>query len=71
MATLSMPAPKPTRIPPSGDFAGKAWQQVLARDTTADGTFVYAVRSTRIFCKPSCPSRPAHPSQRQLLHSAV
>jgi AraC family transcriptional regulator of adaptative response/methylated-DNA-[protein]-cysteine methyltransferase len=59
-----MPAPTPTRIPPSGDFAGKAWQQVLARDPDADGQFVYAVRSTRIFCKPSCPSR--RPTRRNV-----
>ena len=59
-----MPAPTPTRIPPSGDFAGKAWQQVLARDPAADGQFVYAVRSTRIFCKPSCPSR--RPTRRNV-----
>ncbi len=38
-------------------FAGRAWQQVLARDTAADGQFVYAVKSTGIFCRPSCPSR--------------
>ncbi len=38
-------------------FAGKAWQQVLARDARADGQFFYAVKSTRIYCKPSCPSR--------------
>lgn len=38
-------------------FAGKAWQQVLTRDARADGQFVYAVKTTRIFCKPSCPSR--------------
>jgi AraC family transcriptional regulator of adaptative response/methylated-DNA-[protein]-cysteine methyltransferase len=38
-------------------FAGKAWQQVLARDAQADGQFVYAVKTTRIFCRPSCPSR--------------
>ena len=38
-------------------FPGKAWQQVLARDAAADGQFVYAVRSTKIFCRPSCPSR--------------
>ncbi len=59
-----MPAPTPTRIPPAGDFAGKAWQQVLARDAAADGQFVYAVRSTRIFCKPSCPSR--RPTRRNV-----
>lgn len=33
------------------------WQQVLARDTRSDGRFVYAVRSTGIYCRPSCPSR--------------
>jgi AraC family transcriptional regulator, regulatory protein of adaptative response / methylated-DNA-[protein]-cysteine methyltransferase len=33
------------------------WQATLARDQTADGTFVYAVNSTRIYCRPSCPSR--------------
>lgn len=33
------------------------WQQVLDRDASADGRFVYAVRSTGIFCRPSCPSR--------------
>jgi AraC family transcriptional regulator of adaptative response/methylated-DNA-[protein]-cysteine methyltransferase len=38
-------------------FAGRAWQQVLARDASADGQFVYAVKSTGIFCRPSCPSR--------------
>ncbi len=38
-------------------FPGKAWQQVLARDAAADGQFVYAVKTTKIFCRPSCPSR--------------
>jgi AraC family transcriptional regulator of adaptative response/methylated-DNA-[protein]-cysteine methyltransferase len=38
-------------------FAGRAWQQVLARDGSADGQFVYAVKSTGIYCRPSCPSR--------------
>lgn len=38
-------------------FAGRAWQQVLARDASADGQFFYGVKSTGIYCKPSCPSR--------------
>ncbi len=38
-------------------FPGRQWQQVLARDTAADGQFVYAVKSTMIYCRPSCPSR--------------
>lgn len=33
------------------------WGAVLARDVTSDGQFVYAVLSTGIFCRPSCPSR--------------
>jgi AraC family transcriptional regulator of adaptative response/methylated-DNA-[protein]-cysteine methyltransferase len=38
-------------------FPGRQWQQVLARDADADGQFVYAVKSTKIYCRPSCPSR--------------
>ena len=38
-------------------FAGRAWQQVLARDASADGQFFYGVKSTGVYCKPSCPSR--------------
>lgn len=33
------------------------WTRVLARDAKADGQFVYAVKSTGVFCRPSCPSR--------------
>lgn len=45
-------------------FAGKQWQQVLERDARADGQFFYAVKSTRIYCKPSCPSR--RPTRKQV-----
>jgi AraC family transcriptional regulator, regulatory protein of adaptative response / methylated-DNA-[protein]-cysteine methyltransferase len=33
------------------------WQAVETRDARFDGAFVYAVRSTGIYCRPSCPSR--------------
>ena len=33
------------------------WQAVLAHDRQADGAFIYAVTSTGVFCRPSCPSR--------------
>jgi AraC family transcriptional regulator, regulatory protein of adaptative response / methylated-DNA-[protein]-cysteine methyltransferase len=33
------------------------WQAVLARDPRCDGDFVFAVSSTRVYCRPSCPSR--------------
>lgn len=33
------------------------WKALASRDGAADGTFVYAVTSTGIYCRPSCPSR--------------
>jgi len=33
------------------------WHHVLARDARQDGCFVFAVRTTGIYCRPSCPSR--------------
>ena len=33
------------------------WLAVQGRDARADGRFVYAVTSTGIYCRPSCPSR--------------
>ena len=33
------------------------WQQILARDARQDGSFVFAVRTTGVYCRPSCPSR--------------
>jgi AraC family transcriptional regulator of adaptative response/methylated-DNA-[protein]-cysteine methyltransferase len=38
------------------------WRALATRDLTADGTFVYGVASTRIYCRPSCPSRRPRPS---------
>ncbi|MBI4192478.1 MAG: bifunctional DNA-binding transcriptional regulator/O6-methylguanine-DNA methyltransferase Ada [Betaproteobacteria bacterium] len=36
-------------------------RSVMARDARADGAFVYAVRTTGIYCRPSCPSRRPRP----------
>jgi AraC family transcriptional regulator of adaptative response/methylated-DNA-[protein]-cysteine methyltransferase len=36
------------------------WQAVLRKDTRFDGQFVFAVSSTHIYCRPSCPSRRPH-----------
>src|SRR5258706_13136757 len=33
------------------------WNAVLPRDASRDGSFVFAVRSTGIYCRPSCPAR--------------
>ena len=43
-----------TTIPSADD---SRWEAVLARDGRADGAFVYAVRTTGVYCRPSCPSR--------------
>ena len=37
--------------------AAARWRAVQSRDRGADGAFVYGVRSTQIYCRPSCPSR--------------
>jgi AraC family transcriptional regulator of adaptative response/methylated-DNA-[protein]-cysteine methyltransferase len=36
------------------------WAAVVARDRAADGNF-YSVKTTGVYCRPSCPSRPAKP----------
>lgn len=40
---------------------------IAARDPRADGAFVYAVRTTGIYCRPSCPSRRALSANIELL----
>ena len=35
----------------------RKWQAVLDRDATMDGQFVYGVRTTGVYCRPSCPAR--------------
>ena len=44
----TMPRPRPDDL---------RWSQVLTRAVEADGRFVYAVQSTGVFCRPTCPSR--------------
>ncbi|MDA8259765.1 MAG: bifunctional DNA-binding transcriptional regulator/O6-methylguanine-DNA methyltransferase Ada [Betaproteobacteria bacterium] len=41
------------------------WTAVLARDAAADGQFVYSVRTTGVYCRPSCASRAARPENVQ------
>jgi AraC family transcriptional regulator, regulatory protein of adaptative response / methylated-DNA-[protein]-cysteine methyltransferase len=37
------------------------WDAVAGRDRSMDGVFLYAVRSTGVYCRPSCPSRRPRP----------
>src|ERR1700737_14731 len=41
----------------TANAAERYWRASLARDARADGTFLLGVRSTRIYCRPSCPAR--------------
>jgi AraC family transcriptional regulator, regulatory protein of adaptative response / methylated-DNA-[protein]-cysteine methyltransferase len=47
-------------VAPLADDAAK-WAALGARDAQADGSFVYSVRTTGVYCRPSCPARPARP----------
>ncbi len=44
---------------PLHDPDATRWDAVLRRDAAHDGAFVYAVRTTGVYCRPSCASRPA------------
>ena len=38
------------------------WNAVQTRDESFDGELLYGVRSTGVYCRPSCPSRKPPPS---------
>ena len=40
--------------------AADRWAAVIGRERAADGHFYYGVRTTGVYCRPSCPSRTAH-----------
>jgi AraC family transcriptional regulator, regulatory protein of adaptative response / methylated-DNA-[protein]-cysteine methyltransferase len=42
-------------------LADPRWAAVAARDTTADGRFYYSVKTTGVYCRPSCAARAALP----------
>jgi len=43
------------RVSPGAE--ARYWQATLARDSRADGAFFFGVKSTQIYCRPSCPAR--------------
>src|ERR671910_1861146 len=42
-------------------LADARWQAVVNRDRGRDGEFVFAVSTTGIYCRPSCPARRPRP----------
>lgn len=47
------------------------WARVLARDPSADGLFFYSVKTTGVYCRPSCSARPARPENVDFHASAA
>jgi len=45
---------------PASIIDDRLWDAVAAKDSRFDGRFVFAVTSTKIYCRPSCPSRRPH-----------
>src|ERR1700756_5744424 len=59
-----------TGLPPGLDW-GVCDRARLARDRTFDGVFFTGVRTTRIYCRPVCPVRPARSANVVFLGSAA
>jgi len=46
------------------------WQAIIQNDSSYDSKFFYAVKSTRIFCRPSCKSRIPNRNNVRIFHHA-
>ena len=57
MSNLMTETREPTAPAPARDE--ERWQAISRRDAKFDGAFLFAVRTTGIYCRPSCASRPA------------
>jgi AraC family transcriptional regulator, regulatory protein of adaptative response / methylated-DNA-[protein]-cysteine methyltransferase len=51
------PTPADAEVPAGEQIDARRWQAVVDRDRSLDGTFVFAVSSTGVFCRPSCPAK--------------
>jgi len=56
---MKTPARFPKRARPAYVTDNEKWKAVLAGDRNADGQFYYAVRTTGVYCLPSCTARTA------------
>jgi AraC family transcriptional regulator of adaptative response/methylated-DNA-[protein]-cysteine methyltransferase len=57
-------APTPLYRKEVGDqeeLAAARWRAIEGRDRAADGSFVFAVTTTGVYCRPSCPARRPRP----------
>src|SRR2546423_961082 len=57
MNTTILSVEQPRQLDMKNLIEDSRWQAVLGRDGSSDGKFVFAVSSTGIYCRPSCPSK--------------
>jgi AraC family transcriptional regulator of adaptative response/methylated-DNA-[protein]-cysteine methyltransferase len=57
----SLQMPEPVALRAEATRNDPRWAAVVRRDRAADGQFFYSVRSTGVYCRPSCAARPARP----------
>jgi AraC family transcriptional regulator, regulatory protein of adaptative response / methylated-DNA-[protein]-cysteine methyltransferase len=59
MSVAQSNSAKPARIQTDVDHPAedRRWHAVTARDSAHDGEFVFAVSTTGVYCRPSCPAR--------------
>ncbi|MGX1126629.1 bifunctional DNA-binding transcriptional regulator/O6-methylguanine-DNA methyltransferase Ada [Pseudomonas sp. HLS-6 TE3448] len=58
-----------TTVPATSVERDPRWQAVLARDTTAHGQFVYAVRTTGVYCHPGSTARLPRPENVEFFNT--
>lgn len=59
-----------TREQQHATLADPRWPLLAARSPEAEGVFVYAVVTTGVYCRPTCPSRLAHPENIRFYDTA-
>jgi AraC family transcriptional regulator of adaptative response/methylated-DNA-[protein]-cysteine methyltransferase len=64
MPTLAEP------IQANAQVQSNPWDAIVRRDRRFDGVLFYAVRTTGIYCKPSCPSRRPRPANIEFFFDA-
>jgi AraC family transcriptional regulator of adaptative response/methylated-DNA-[protein]-cysteine methyltransferase len=57
--------PVENRRPANATEADARWTSIVTRDPRADGTFYYSVKTTGVYCRPSCAARRAKPENVQ------
>jgi len=65
------PTPESTDEQTAVQINDRRWQAVVDRDGSLDGTFVFAVSSTGIFCRPSCPAKRPRPENVSFFDHAL